>query len=454
MIERFASWLDARLGTAHFVTTSMRKAFPDHWTFMLGEINAYAFAVLVATGIFLALFFKPSEATVVYHGPYTIYDGMAVSQSYASALALSFEVNGGLLVRQIHHWAALIFLAGIVVHMCRIFFTGAFRKPRDLNWLIGVGLFALAMGEGFTGYSLPDDLLSGTGLRIFDSVILSIPVVGSWLSFLLIGGTFPSDALPPRLFVTHVFLLPIAIAGLIAVHLAIVWKQKHTDYPGPGKREDAVSGSPLVPRYAAKSLALFAAVVAVCCGLGAFVQINPIWIWGPYKPWNVSSPAQPDWYIFWLEGALRLGPPFALHLFGDTIPPPFWSAVLLPVMLLALVLIVPWADARLRGDRTAHNILDLPRDVPMRTAAGVAFLTFTGALTAAASTDVQARYWHVSVVTITHAYQLFCVFGTIGAFVLTYVIAKELRAHHGMPNAERKRVLRNGAGGYEEETIS
>ena len=216
-IERFLLWVDDRLGTAHFVRHALRKAFPDHWSFMLGEINMYVFGVLVATGTFLALFFDPNASQVVYRGPYSLLDGVRMSHAYASALALSFEVNAGLLVRQIHHWAALIFVAGILVHMGRIFFTGAFRKPREINWIIGVLLFWLALFAGFTGYSLPDDLLSGIGLRIAVSVALSVPVVGTWLTFFLIGGAYPTAQLIPRLFVLHIYLVPAAIAALIAL---------------------------------------------------------------------------------------------------------------------------------------------------------------------------------------------------------------------------------------------
>lgn len=453
MIERFALWIDDRLGTAHFVRKALRKAFPDHWTFMLGEINLYSFVILLATGTFLALFFRPSNSDTIYHGPYHLLDGVHVSEAYSSVMALSFQVNGGLLVRQIHHWAALVFVAGIVVHMCRIFFTGAFRKPRELNWLIGVLLFVLALGEGFTGYSLPGDLLSGIGLRIADSVLLSVPVVGTWASFLLLDGNFPTDAMIPRIFVTHVYILPATIAALVGAHLAILWRQKHSQFRGPRRTEHNVVGSPLVPLYAAKSLGLFAAILAVVVGLGAFVQINPVWLWGPYEPWIAFSPLQPDWYIGFLEGALRLGPPLAIHLWGHTIPSPFWSAVLVPLVLLALVFCVPWIDARLRNDRSSHHLLDAARDVPARTAAGVAFLVFTGGLTLAASDDVQARYLHVSVTSIVEFYQGLCVLGTLLAFVITYAIAKELRDHPEILRAPRVRVRRNDRGGFEEERV-
>jgi ubiquinol-cytochrome c reductase cytochrome b subunit len=452
-IERFLLWIDDRLGTAHFVRHALRKAFPDHWSFMLGEINAYAFLVLVATGTFLALFFDPNGSKIVYHGPYHLLDGARVSRAYQSALALSFEVNGGLLVRQIHHWAALIFTAGIVVHMGRIFFTGAFRKPREINWMIGVMLFGLAIFAGFTGYSLPDDLLSGTGLRIAVAVALSIPVIGTWLTFLLIGGVYPTLALIPRLFVVHIYLVPAAIAALIGLHVAVVWRQKHAQFPGPGRTEHNVVGSPLAPRYAAKSISLLFAVVAVVVALGALVQINPIWLWGPYDPWNVLSPAQPDWYVGWIEGALRMGPPFALHVWGHTVPSPFWPAVLLPLILFTGLVVWPWIDAAIRRDRASHQLLDNPRDVPWRTGLGVAVLLFALGLTLAGSDDVQARYVHLPITSITDFYRIFCIVGPVVGFLTAYAIARELRAAGGVHKARRVRLRRNARGGFDEEPL-
>jgi ubiquinol-cytochrome c reductase cytochrome b subunit len=452
-VERFLDWVDDRLGTAHFVRHALRKAFPDHWSFMLGEINLYVFAVLLATGTFLAFFFKPSAAQTIYNGPYRLLDGAHVSNAYASTLDLSFVVNCGLLVRQIHHWAALIFVAGIATHMGRIFFTAAFRKPREINWILGVLLFWAALFEGFTGYSLPDDLLSGIGLRIAVSVLQSVPVLGSWLSFLLIGGVYPTRQLVERLFVVHVYLMPAIIAALIAAHLAIVWRQKHAQFPGPGRTEHNVVGSPLFPRYTAKSVALLFAIVAVLSGLGALVQINPIWLWGPYEPWRASSPAQPDWYIGWLEGALRMGPAFAAHLWGHTIPSPFWPAVLLPLCLFVGLLIWPWIDAALRRDRASHQLLDNPRDVPWRTALGAAAFTFALGLTLAGSDDVQARYVHSPITTITEFYRYFCIFAPVFAFAVAYALAAELRARGGVERAPRVRLRRNARGGFDEEPL-
>ena len=149
--RRIARWLDDRLGASRFARSTLDKAFPDHWSFMLGEIALYCFVVLVLTGIFLAFFFDPSPKKVFYHGNYTQLHGVHMSEAYRSAVSLSFDVRAGLVMRQMHHWAALIFLAAIVTHLCRVFFTGAFRRPRELNWIVGVTLLVLAMFNGFTG---------------------------------------------------------------------------------------------------------------------------------------------------------------------------------------------------------------------------------------------------------------------------------------------------------------
>ncbi|HEX3672381.1 MAG TPA: cytochrome bc complex cytochrome b subunit [Candidatus Cybelea sp.] len=452
-VERLLLWIDDRLGSAHFVRHALRKAFPDHWSFMLGEINLYAFLVLLATGTFLAFFYDANSAKTIYEGPYKLLDGVPISYAYRSVMDLSFEVNAGLLVRQIHHWTALIFVAGIAVHMGRIFLTGAFRKPRELNWIIGFLLFWLAMFEGFTGYSLPDDLLSGIGLRIAVSILQSVPVVGTWLMFLLIGGIFPTRQLLGRLWVLHIYLVPIALAALIALHLAIVWRQKHAQFPGPGRTERNVVGSPLFPQYTAKSLALFLAVIAVVSALGALVQINPVWLWGPYEPANALSPAQPDWFIGWLEGALRIGPPLAIHLWGHTVPSPFWPAVLLPCVIFAVFLFWPWIDAAIRKDRASHQLLDNPREVPWRTGLGVGILIFAFGLTAAGGDDVQARYLHVSIDGIVVFYRVFCIAGPLLGGLIAYAIARELRTRGGVAQAPRVRLRRNARGGFEEEPL-
>jgi ubiquinol-cytochrome c reductase cytochrome b subunit len=406
IVRRTARWLDDRLGASSFARTALDKVFPDHWSFMLGEVALYCFVMLVLTGIYLSFFFVPSSREVVYQGTYTPLRGLDVSEAFASVLRISFEVRAGMVFRQLHHWAALVFVAAIVLHLSRIFFTGAFRRPREINWVIGVTLLLLAMFNGFTGYSLPDDLLSGTGLRIAYSIALSIPAVGTWLAFLVFGGEFPAHDIISRLYVMHIFLVPAALAALITIHLALIWHQKHTQFPGPGRTETNVVGSRLWPTYAVKSIALFFVVGAVLGLLGGVAQINPVWLYGPFLPQAVSSPAQPDWYLGWLEGALRLFPDWEIRAFGHTVANPFFPAVLLPGVTFLLLYLWPFLEQRFTRDYRQHDLLDRPRDRPVRTGLGAAALAFYGILFIAASNDVIAKLFDVPVGGVTWVFRL------------------------------------------------
>ncbi len=329
------SWLDDRFHGARGLRVFMRKIFPDHWSFMLGEIALWSFVILLLTGTFLAFFFQPSMAQVIYHGSYTKLDGIAMSQAYASTLNISFDVRGGLLMRQIHHWAADLFMVAILAHMLRVFFTGAYRKPREINWLIGIGLFTFGLLEGLFGYSLPDDQLSGAGLRVFEGVLQGIPVVGTYLAFFLFGGPFPGTAIVPRMYILHVLLIPGLILALITAHLFIMVLQKHTQMPGKGRTEKNVVGQPMFPYFMAKGGAWFFFIFAALALLATFAQINPIWLYGPYTPVAISSASQPDFYMGLLEGSLRIMPAWEWSFLGHTIT----FSVLIPFALpLTLVL--------------------------------------------------------------------------------------------------------------------
>jgi ubiquinol-cytochrome c reductase cytochrome b subunit len=406
IVRRTTRWLDDRLGASSFARTALDKVFPDHWSFMLGEVALYCFVILVLTGIYLTFFFVPSSRDILYQGSYAPLHGVDVSEAYASVLRISFEVRAGMVFRQMHHWAALVFVAAIVLHLCRIFFTGAFRRPREINWIIGVTLLLLAILNGFTGYSLPDDLLSGTGLRIAYSIALSIPAVGTWLAFLVFGGEFPAQDIISRLYVIHIFLVPAALAALISIHLALIWRQKHTQFPGPGRTATNVVGSRLWPTYTVKSVALFFAVGGVVGLLGGLAQINPVWLYGPFIPHAVSSPAQPDWYLGWLEGALRLFPAWEIRAFGHTVPNPFFPAVLLPGVTFLLLYLWPFLEQRVTGDRRHHDLLDRSRERPVRTGLGAATLTFYGILFIAASNDLIAKLFKVPVSGVTWAFRI------------------------------------------------
>jgi ubiquinol-cytochrome c reductase cytochrome b subunit len=406
IMRKVARWTDDRLGSSAFAEDALNKVFPDHWSFMLGEISLYCFVILILTGTFLTFFFDASSREIVYRGSYAPLNGATVSEAYASVVRISFDVRAGLVMRQIHHWAALVFIGAIVLHLCRIFFTGAFRRPRELNWIIGVTLLLLAIFNGFTGYSLPDDLLSGTGLRIAYSIALSVPLIGTWVAFLLFGGEFPAQAIISRLFVIHIMLVPALIIGLLGAHLAILWRQKHTQFPEAGRTESNVVGSKLWPTYAAKSVGLFCAVFAVLGALGGLVQINPIWLYGPFEPAYVASPSQPDWFLGWVDGALRLFPAWEFRTGSFMLPNPFFPAVLMPGITFGLLYMWPFLEARFTHDYGPHELLDRPTDRPVRSAIGAGVLTFYIVLLFAASNDVLARMFQVPVLAMTVAFRI------------------------------------------------
>ncbi|UQU62614.1 ubiquinol-cytochrome c reductase cytochrome b subunit [Couchioplanes caeruleus] len=420
--------LDARLGTTSAGRTALAKVFPDHWTFMFGEVAVYAFLALLLTGTYLTLFFEPSTAETVYDGAYQPLDGSTVSSAFASTVALSFDVRAGLLMRQAHHWAALLFVAAIVVHLLRVFFTGAFRRPRELNWVVGVTMLALALLNGFTGYSMPDDLLSGTGLRIIYSTVLSVPVVGSWIAMLAFGGEFPSDETTPRLYISHVLIVPAVFLALISLHLVMIIRQKHSQFPGPGRREHNVVGSRLWPAYAVRSLSLLTGVLAAVFALGGLVQINPVWIYGPFHPAQATSPAQPDWYVAWGDGALRLFPPIEVHVAGHLIPAPFFPAVGLGTVTFLLLYAWPWLERWRTGDKASHQILERPRDRPGRVAAGAYALTFFAVLLVAAADDIIARLSGIPVLGILRTLQILLLVLPFAVAAVAFLVARSLRA--------------------------
>jgi ubiquinol-cytochrome c reductase cytochrome b subunit len=451
---KVANYLDERTSISGAVKEFGRKIFPDHWSFLLGEVALYSFVIILLSGSFLTFFYQASMATVEYEGSYVPLKGVEMSVAMASTLDISFDIRGGLLLRQIHHWAALLFIAAIGLHMLRIFFTGAFRKPRELNWAIGFVLFVLAMAEGFTGYSLPDDLLSGNGLRIIDGMIMGLPVVGTWISFLLFGGEFPGTDIVGRLYTLHILLLPLIILALIVLHLMFVIIHKHTQYPGPGRTENNVVGYPVLPVYAAKAGGFFFLVFGVIVLIAATVTINPIWSYGPYDPSPVSAGTQPDWYIGFADGALRLMPPgLETYWFGYT-----WSwNIIIPVLVLVLFLAVvfayPFIEAWVTGDKREHHLLDRPRNAPVRTAIGAAGVLFYAVLWAGAASDIIATHFRVTMEGVINTLQILLILGPIFAFMITKRVCLGLQKKdreivlHGF---ETGRIVRLPGGEYTE----
>jgi ubiquinol-cytochrome c reductase cytochrome b subunit len=434
-----ADFLDQRTKIGVLTKQLVRKVFPDHWSFMLGEIALFSFVVLLLTGFFLTMFFEPSMELTEYHGEHPAQlHGQLMSVAFASTVEMSWEVRGGLLMRQMHHWAALVFLAAMVVHMMRVFFTGAFRKPRELNWLVGTSLLILGLGAGFTGYSLPDDVLSGNGLRITDGVVKSIPVIGSYMSYFIFGGEFPGEHIIPRLFTLHILLIPALILALIGVHLFLMVLNKHTQYPGGGRTDKNVVGVPAVPVFATKMVGNFFIIFGVLALMGGTMAINNVWNYGPYDPSLVSAGAQPDWYMLFLEGSLRLMPGqgtewviggYTLSL-NVLIP-----AVVIPGMLFTFLFVYPFLEAKVTGDHREHHVLDRPRNRPVRTGLGVAFLTAFIILAVAGSNDLLATHFMMSLNGITWGLRILFFVGPVLAFWITKRICL------GLQRKDRELVL-------------
>ena len=399
-LNKAANNIDERYGASGMIRPQINKVFPTHWSFMLGEIALYAFVILLLSGVYLTLFFDPSMSKVIYDGAYAPLNGVEMSAAYHTALDISFEVRGGLFIRQVHHWAALLFAVSIMVHMFRIFFTGAFRKPREANWVIGCLLLLLSIAEGFMGYSLPDDLLSGVGLRIMSAIVVSLPIVGTWLHWIMFAGDFPGMIIIPRLYIAHVLLIPAILLALIAAHLALVWYQKHTQFPGPGRTENNVIGVRILPIFGLKAASFGLITAGVIAFMAGVFQINAIWTLGPYNPSQVSAGSQPDIYMLWTDGAARVMPAWELYLGNYTVAAVFWVALLLGI-LVGLLFAYPWIEQKMTGDNAHHNLLQRPRDVPTRTALGVMAISFYVILTISGGNDLFAYHFDISLNAMT-----------------------------------------------------
>ena len=452
-----ANWADERLGLGTSMKKQLRKVFPDHWSFMLGEVALWSFVICLLSGVFLTLWYTPSMGEVTYNGSYDPLRGEEVSEAFASTLTLSFDVRGGLLMRQMHHWAANLFIAGMMVHLLRVAFTGAYRKPRELNWVIGCILLLLGTLEGFTGYSLPDDMLSGTGIRAADGFLKATPVVGSYMSFFLFGGEFPGDQIIPRLFTAHVLLLPGLLLALIAAHMLLLVYHKHTQWPGPGRTEENVVGFPMLPVYAAKAGGFFFIVFGVTALMGGLLSINPIWILGPYDPTRVTAGSQPDWYMGWPDGALRIMPGIEPVLFGHPISLNVILPILvLPPLMLTILILLPFIESWITGDKREHHLLERPRNAPTRTAVMVSLITFYGLMWAAGGNDIIAIKFGLSINQITYFMRGAVFIGPVLAFMITRRWCISLQRHDNdelLHGYESGVIMRSPEGGYSEKHL-
>ncbi|WP_433159414.1 cytochrome bc1 complex cytochrome b subunit [Kribbella sp. CA-247076] len=427
------------------------RVFPDHWSLLFGQIAFYSFVMVMISGVALMPFYEPSVDHVVYDGSYVPLRGVSMSEALESTLALTFDVRGGLLIRQVHHWASLLMVAAIMLHLLRLFFTGGFRRPRRMSWLVVFGLLIAALGACLTGTSLPDDMLSGSSLAVLDGVLQATPFIGTDLSALLFGGPFPGDVIA-RFYPLHVYVLPAVLVALFVAAAVLALKHGPAQFGGPGRKEDNVVGRPFAVA-AVKSAGLFCFVAAVALLMGATATINPVWMYGPADPANASAGIGPAWYLAFLDGALRLAPGWEFVVWGRT----FTLAILVPVavctLFLLLLAVYPFVEDWITGDRKNHHVLERPRNTPTRTGIGVAGIVFYGVLWAAAAADTMAVLFHTSVNALLHAFQVLLIVGPPIALVVTRRICISLQlsdhelAEHGLETGE---IVRLPDGGYVE----
>jgi len=453
--ERLSGWLRNASIFGHRVadieSALRRRSVPSHWTNLFGVVSAACVVTILVTGVVLMFFYTPSSSTTTYSGEYAPLHGVDVSLAFDSTMRISFGLPGGLLIRQAHHWAALLLPASIIMQLLAAFFTGRFRRPRRGQWLLLFLIFVVSLVGGWSGYALPDDLLSGTGIRITEGIALGIPFVGTSLSSLLFGGQFPGQIIE-HLYPLHVAVVPALLILLLIVRTIAAWQQPPPQFPGLGRSNDNVVGVPLVPVAAARIGGLFSMVTAVLVLVSATVTVSPIWLYGPASPGDASAGSQPDWYTGFLDGALRLVPSGWEVVWLDRT----WTlAILVPLgvvtAFLLAIAVYPFVEEWITGDHFEQHLLDRPRDAATRTAIGVAGIVFYGVLWTAAGADVISTHFHVAFEHVITALQVLVVFGPAVGFTIARRVCLALQRkdrdvlEHGI---ETGRIIRIPGGEY------
>ncbi|MEV5071999.1 cytochrome bc complex cytochrome b subunit [Microbacterium sp. LMI12-1-1.1] len=430
-----------------------RRRVPTHWTNVFGAVTLGSLVVVTVTGILLMFFYTPSSEGTVYAGSYAPLHGTEVSKAFASTMHVTFDVPGGVVLRQAHHWAALLLPAAITVQLVSTFFTGAFRRPRRAMWVLLLLALIAALASGWSGYALPDDMLSGTGLRIVEGILLGIPVIGTWLASVLFGGAFPGRIIE-NLYPLHIVVFPGALLALVALRALAAWRHGPPQFPGRGRTPENVVGVALVPTAATRAGGLFLVVTGLLLLISATVTVSPIWLYGPADPGNAGAGSQPDWYTGFLDGALRLVPPgWEFVWLGRT-----WTmAVLAPLAVVgaffAAVAAYPFLEEWVTGDRRDHHLLDRPRFAATRTGLGVAGLVFVGVLWAAGGADIIATAFSVSIEHVITALQVALIVAPFVAFTIARRVCFGLQRkdagllRHGY---ETGRIVRLPGGEYVE----
>ncbi len=425
--------LDERLRLRADARTAANKVFPSNWSFLLGEVALFALVILVLTGTFLTFFYRPNVEEVTYVGSNPVFAGRTLPAAFESIVRLSSDINGGLLFRRLHRGASHLFIATVVLHMLRIMLTGAFRKPREVNYFVGIGLLTLAFGAGFTGYSLPYDSLAGTGIRIAYSELLSLPLIGDRAAFWIFGGAFPTGDVIPRFFVLHVMVLPALLLGTAGLHLYIVYRQKHTQFPRMGvDGHTLVLGKPLWPLQFAESASLFLWTGGLLAAAAVLIPWSDVSLLGPYVPGEVGNNAQPDWFLFWLEGALRIFPPIEFGVMGTfIISGPFVAGVVLPGLIFTFLAVYPFLEKRVYGLEGEWHVLQNPLEIPLRAAVMLGVFSGLLLLSAAATNDILSRMFGIPIEAMTWFFR-------IAVIVVPVVLA------FGIARYARRRLRRRG----------
>ncbi|MEF8822179.1 MAG: cytochrome bc complex cytochrome b subunit [Halovenus sp.] len=433
-LRRLYGWFDDRLDLEGG-RSILGKAFPAEDSFLLGEVALFCFVLLVLSGMFLGFFYEPSISNVEYEGSVAEYQGEEMPESYVSVLNITYDVPFGMLLRRMHHWAAHLMVASMALHMLRVFFTGAYRNPRELNWVVGTALAGATMFAAYTGYALPFDEFASTAVGIGYNVALSIPIIGETVANIAFGGSFPSSATIPRFYFLHILVLPLVIAGLIGVHMAILVRQKHTEAQrdedvmpaGPTRaavdrrtavegdsasggtaadggspsdsgtaadggavahgggatksrsrqvdRDDdsVVVGLPAFPNQVAVSAVVFFLTLATLSLLAGFLPVHNIAEYGPNDPASTPSLIMPDWFLMWGYGFLKLIPSWmSFDLLGIHFSAEFIGGLLLPGIIFGVVALWPFIDY---DEKPVHFTAD-PLERPFQTAVGVAAVLF------------------------------------------------------------------------------
>ncbi|QSG13242.1 Cytochrome b subunit of the bc complex [Halapricum desulfuricans] len=417
------------------------KAFPAEDSFLLGEIALFCFVMLALTGIFLGFFFEPSTSATTYEGSVAKFQGEELPAAFASVLQITYDVPFGMFIRRFHHWAAHLFVASIGLHMLRVFFTGSYRNPREPNWIVGTGLAILAIGAAYTGYALPFDEFAATATGIGFNVTTSIPVVGDFLANIVFGGSFPSSATIPRLYFLHVLVIPVLIVALLAVHMLILIRQKHTE----SQREDTVApaaasdggdrtvdreddtvvvGLPAFPNQAAVSAVVFFLTLATLSLLAGFLPVHNIAAYGPNNPAGTPDLIMPDWFLMWLYGFLKLLPSwlsFTIPIVGIHVSAEFIGGLGIPALIFLIIFAWPFID---REDEPVHFTAD-PLNRPWQTSVGVSAVVFIMLASLGGMNNLAARATGLSTGTLNPLLLAALIVGPILAFGIVYWTLRE-----------------------------